>query len=31
MKFPWEQDPVLQDAIVRKDDHAVFYNIASTR
>lgn len=28
MKFPWEQDPVLQDAIARKDDHAVFYNIA---
>lgn len=28
MKFPWEQDPVLQDAIERKDDFAVFYNFA---
>lgn len=28
MKFPWEQDPVLQEAMARKDDHAVFYNIA---
>lgn len=28
MKFPWEQDPVLQDAIAQKDDFAVFYNIA---
>lgn len=28
MKFPWEQDPVLQEAIERKDDFAVFYNIA---
>jgi AcrR family transcriptional regulator len=28
MKFPWEKDPVLQEAIRNKDDHAVFYNIA---
>jgi AcrR family transcriptional regulator len=28
MKFPWEQDAVLQDAIAQKDDFAVFYNIA---
>lgn len=28
MKFPWEQDPVLQDAVAQKDDFAVFYNIA---
>lgn len=28
MKFPWEQDPVLREAIEKKDDYAVFYNIA---
>lgn len=28
MKFPWEQDPALQEAVERKDDFAVFYNIA---
>ncbi len=27
-KFPWETNPVLQDAIKNKDDFAVFYNIA---
>ena len=28
MKFPWEKDPVLQEAIEKKDDYTVFYNIA---
>ncbi|HLA94896.1 MAG TPA: TetR/AcrR family transcriptional regulator [Pyrinomonadaceae bacterium] len=28
MKFPWEKDPVLQEAIQNKDDYTVFYNIA---
>ncbi|MEO7672810.1 MAG: TetR/AcrR family transcriptional regulator [Pyrinomonadaceae bacterium] len=27
-KFPWEENPVLQDALREKDDFAVFYNIA---
>lgn len=28
IRFPWEENPVLQEAIDRGDDHAVFYNIA---
>jgi AcrR family transcriptional regulator len=27
MRFPWEEDEVLIDAIARKDDHAVFYRM----
>lgn len=27
-RFPWESNEVLKDAITRKDDFAVFYNIA---
>lgn len=27
-RFPWEGNPVLEDAIKRRDDFAVFYNIA---
>lgn len=27
-RFPWEENPVLQQAIEQKDDAAVFYNIA---
>ncbi|HEV7701388.1 MAG TPA: TetR/AcrR family transcriptional regulator [Pyrinomonadaceae bacterium] len=28
MRFPWEEDAILVDAIARKDDHAVFYRLA---
>jgi AcrR family transcriptional regulator len=28
MRFPWEEDAMLVDAIARKDDHAVFYRLA---
>ncbi len=28
VRFPWEANPVLQEAIMKKDDFAVFYNIA---
>lgn len=28
MRFPWEEDPVIVDAISRKDDFAVFYKMA---
>lgn len=28
MRFPWEEDPVIIDAITRKDDFAVFYKMA---
>ena len=28
MKFPWEEDDILLDAILRKDDKAVFYRLA---
>ncbi len=28
MRFPWEEDPVIVDAISRKDDFAVFYKLA---
>jgi AcrR family transcriptional regulator len=28
MRFPWEENPVLQEAIANGDDHAVFYNLA---
>lgn len=28
IQFPWERNPILQEAIERKDDFAVFYNFA---
>jgi AcrR family transcriptional regulator len=28
MRFPWEEDPVIIDAISRKDDFGVFYKLA---
>lgn len=28
IRFPWEENPVLQDALLKQDDYAVFYNIA---
>lgn len=28
MRFPWEEDPVILDAITRKDDFGVFYKLA---
>ncbi len=28
MRFPWEEDTVLLEAIAKGDDHAVFYNLA---
>jgi len=28
MRFPWEEDPVILDAIARKDDFRVFYQLA---
>ncbi|HJS52503.1 MAG TPA: TetR/AcrR family transcriptional regulator [Pyrinomonadaceae bacterium] len=28
MRFPWEENTILQDAIAKGDDHAVFYNLA---
>lgn len=28
MKFPWEENSVLMDAMQRKDDYAFFYNMA---
>ena len=28
MRWPWEESPALQEAIVKGDDYAVFYNLA---
>jgi AcrR family transcriptional regulator len=28
IRFPWEENKVVQEAIKNKDDHAVFYNLA---
>lgn len=28
IRFPWEEDLLLQEAIAKQDDYAVFYNIA---
>lgn len=28
IRFPWEENTVVQEAIKNKDDHAVFYNLA---
>jgi len=28
MRFPWEEDPIIIDAIARKDDFGVFYKLA---
>lgn len=28
VRFPWEENPVLQEAIEKQDDYAVFFNIA---
>ena len=28
IRFPWEEDPVLQDALAKGDDYSVFYRLA---